>query len=89
MRRFARVPALLALSASPALAADGDTRALIDGIAFFAILFGLALFAGAMRLRDARSDLSAEQKQARLKGRLPWVMGAFFGACGYILIRSL
>lgn len=80
--------ALLATLATPAHAA-AQTRALFDGLAFFAIIIGLAIWAGAMRLRDARSGLSAEEKKARLQRRLPWVMGVFFGACFYIMIRSL
>jgi hypothetical protein len=87
---FRRLVFSAALAAAPLAQAANDaqrTAALIDGVVFFGILFALLIYAGAMRIRDARAGLSEEEKKARLKKRLPFVMGGFFAACIYIALR--
>jgi hypothetical protein len=63
--------------------------ALLDAVVFFGGMLLLAGIAGALRIRDARAGLSPDEKKARLKARLPWVMGAFFGLVFYILFRTM
>ena len=62
---------------------------MLDGIVFFGGLFLLLIVALALRSADARGGYSEEEKKARLKKRLPFVMGAFFGLVFYILFRSM
>lgn len=62
---------------------------MLDGIVFFGGLFLLLIVALALRIADARGGYSEEEKKARLKKRLPFVMGAFFGLVFYILFRSM
>jgi hypothetical protein len=83
------VVALAASWISPiALAATEQEKigALVDGLVFFGGLFALAIFALVMRLRDARAGLSLEERQARLKRRLPWVIGAMMGLVAYSVL---
>lgn len=62
---------------------------MLDGIIFFGGLFALLLVAVALRVADARGGYTPEQKQARLKQRLPFVMGGFFALVFFILFRSM
>ena len=83
------ITAVAAASISPiAIAATEQEKigALVDGLVFFGGLFALAIFALVMRLRDARSGLSLEERQARLKRRLPWVIGAMMGLVVYSVL---
>ena len=59
---------------------------LISAILFFVVLIGLLVYALAMRIRDHRAGLAPEVIQQRMKQRLPWVMGIFFGACIMVML---
>jgi hypothetical protein len=61
---------------------------MVSAILFFFILFGLFAYALAMRIRDHRSGLAPEVIQQRMKKRLPWVMGIFFGACVMVMLTD-
>lgn len=88
MYRF--VLPLLALAAMGSPNADAATAeqvdAVIGGVVFFGGLFGLLIVALVLRLRDARAGLGAEEKQARMKRRLPWIVGAMMGLCLYSVL---
>jgi hypothetical protein len=62
---------------------------MLDGIVFFGGMLALIVVAGGLRLVDARRGFSAEEKKARLKQRLPFVMGTFFGLVFYVFFRSM
>ena len=62
---------------------------MLDAIIFFGGLILLLIIATALRIADARGGYSEEEKKARLKKRLPFVMGAFSALVFFILIRSL
>lgn len=76
------------MSASPLFAA-ALTREVVEGIGFFVVLLVLLLYAFIARMRDVHAGLAKEEVLARARKRLPWVMGVLFGACGYVLLRSL
>jgi hypothetical protein len=76
------------MSASPLLGA-ALTREAIEGIAFFAVLLVLLLYAFIARMRDVHAGHSKEEVLARARKRLPWVMGVLLGACAYVMVRSL
>jgi hypothetical protein len=80
---------LLTTGTAQAAASQARFGALLDAVVFFGGMIVLAIVAGALRIRDARAGLTDEQKKARLKGRLPWVMGAFFALVFYILFRTM
>lgn len=65
------------------------SREFFEGIGFFAVLLALLLYAFVARMRDVHAGLAKEEVLARARKRLPWVMGVLFGACGYLLLRSL
>ena len=62
---------------------------MLDGIVFFGGMFVLIVIAGGLRIADARGGYSEEEKKARLKKRMPFVMGAFFALVVFILVRSM
>lgn len=62
---------------------------MLDGIVFFGGLIVLLIVALGLRIADARGGYSEEEKKARLRKRLPFVMGAFFGLVFFILFRSM
>ena len=62
---------------------------MLDAFVFFGGLIVLLIVAVGLRVADARGGYSEEEKKARLKKRLPFVMGAFFVLVGFILVRSL
>ena len=61
---------------------------MLDAIVFFGGMLLLILVAGGLRVADARGGYSDEEKKARLKKRLPFVMGAFFALVFFILLRQ-
>ena len=62
---------------------------MLDGIVFFGGMFVLIAVALGLRIADANGGYSEDEKKARLKKRLPFVMGAFFALVFFILFRSM
>ena len=87
---MSRMTLLLAAAlSSPLVSAATDQErnaALVDGLVFFGGMFLLVIYAAIMRLRDASAGLSKEERQARMKRRLPWVMGAMMGLVLYTVL---
>jgi hypothetical protein len=80
---------LFVAGTAQAATSQSDLAALTDGVVFFGGMILLVVIAGWLRIRDARAGLTTAEKQARLKRRLPWVMGAFSGLVIYILLRTM
>jgi hypothetical protein len=86
--RSSLAPGSLLLAAPVAEAAE-LSRGAIDGMAFFAILIGLALWTVLARWRDMLAGLDDDERRARLRRRAPIALGGLLGACLYIVMRSL
>jgi hypothetical protein len=81
---------ILAVASDAAWAADRASRiqALFDAVVFFGGMFALMIYALVMRLRDARAGLNPDERQVRMRKRLPWVMGGMMGLVFYTLFRT-
>jgi hypothetical protein len=86
---FVALATLSLTGTAQAAASQARFDALLDAVVFFGGMIALAVVAAALRIRDARAGLTDAEKKARLKGRLPWVMGAFFALVFYILFRTM